>query len=200
MLAVTSCGYIMAAALGVVTSVALGDASTPIAVSGRISVAREQGLGPKRRQLNSLKGVRQMNRRDFVRVGAVAGASIPLVRAGTLERPRQKRRQIAFRPSTVALTPFVNPLLIPPVFPSASSYTISISRIFETLHRDAPGTTLFEYNGRCEQVTQNMQFRFRQNISGRTAVPPRDLPIGKSPVFFPHECTFQSLPKEEKLR
>jgi spore coat protein A, manganese oxidase len=91
-----------------------------------------------------------MKRRDFVKAGALAGAALPLVRAGILTRPkaRQKRRQHVFRASTIGLTPFVDALPIPPVLPSATNYTVSMSQISQKLHRDLPSTRLFGYNGR----------------------------------------------------
>ncbi len=85
-----------------------------------------------------------MNRRDFAKAGAAAGASIPLMREGILARPRQKRRQIASRPPTVALTSFVHPFAIPPAPPSASSYTISLNQP----QRDMSATWLFVWDRR----------------------------------------------------
>ena len=119
-----------------------------------------------------------MKRRDFVKAGAIAGAAIPLARAGILARPRQKRRQIGFRASTVALTPFVDQLPIPPVLSSASFYQISQNQIFQKLHRDLAPTKLFGYNGRYLGPTFNVRKNSPINVRWTNNLPSRHfLPI-----------------------
>jgi spore coat protein A len=80
----------------------------------------------------------RLNRRDFVRLGAVTGA-------GVLFFP--KRFGFA-QASSPPLTPFVDPLPLPPVLPRASRYDVHMRQFTQKLHRDLPPTRLWGYNGR----------------------------------------------------
>jgi spore coat protein A, manganese oxidase len=79
----------------------------------------------------------KLSRRDLLRLGAVAGA-------GALLLPKK----FAFAQSSPTLTPFVDPLPIPPVIsPGSSTVNIEMTQFRQKLHRDLPSTRLFGYNG-----------------------------------------------------
>jgi spore coat protein A len=79
----------------------------------------------------------KLSRRDLIRLGAVAGA-------GTLLLPKS----LAFAQSSPTLTPFVDPLPIPPVLtPGAGVLDIHMRQFTQKLHRDLPPTRLWGYNG-----------------------------------------------------
>jgi spore coat protein A, manganese oxidase len=77
-----------------------------------------------------------MNRRDLIRLGAIAGA-------GVLVFPKK----FLLAQTSPTLTPFVDPLPIPPVLPRASAYTIHMRAFRQRLHRDLPSTPLWGYEG-----------------------------------------------------
>ncbi|HVT61359.1 MAG TPA: multicopper oxidase [Thermoanaerobaculia bacterium] len=79
----------------------------------------------------------KLGRRDFLRLGAMAGAGVCFF-----------PRRFAFAQASPALTPFVDPLPIPPVLPRASRYDIHMRQFRQKLHRDLPPTKLWGYNGR----------------------------------------------------
>jgi len=78
----------------------------------------------------------KLSRRDVIRLGAMAGAGVLFV-----------PKKIAFATSSHTLTPFVDPLPIPPVLPSAAAYTIHMKQFYQKLHRDLPPTKLWGYEG-----------------------------------------------------
>jgi spore coat protein A len=79
----------------------------------------------------------KLSRRDLLRLGAMAGA-------GALFLPKK----FAFAQSSPALTPFVDPLPIPPVInPGTATVNIHMKQFRQKLHRDLPSTTLWGYNG-----------------------------------------------------
>jgi len=78
----------------------------------------------------------QLNRRDLLRLGAMAGA-------GCLFFPKK----FLLAQASPHLTPFVDRLPIPPVLPHASFYEIPMKQFRQKLHRDLPSTTLWGYNG-----------------------------------------------------
>src|SRR5262249_40864157 len=79
----------------------------------------------------------KLSRRDLLRLGAMAGA-------GALFLPKK----FAFAQSSPALTPFVDPLPIPPVItPGAATVNIHMKQFRQKLHRDLPSTRLWGYNG-----------------------------------------------------
>jgi spore coat protein A len=78
----------------------------------------------------------RLNRRELLRLGAMAGA-------GCLFFPKK----MLLAQSSPTLTPFVDPLPIPPVLPHASFYDIAMRQFRQRLHRDLPSTTLWGYNG-----------------------------------------------------
>src|SRR5436305_10162126 len=79
----------------------------------------------------------KLSRRDVLRLGAVAGA-------GALLLPKK----FAFAQSSPTLTPFVDPLPIPPVItPGSSQVNIHMTQFTQKLHRDLPATKLWGYNG-----------------------------------------------------
>ncbi|HEY0557033.1 MAG TPA: multicopper oxidase domain-containing protein, partial [Thermoanaerobaculia bacterium] len=76
-------------------------------------------------------------RRELLRLGAVTGA-------GALLLPKK----LAFAQSSPALTPFVDPLPIPPVLsPGAGTIDVHMRQFTQKLHRDLPPTKLWGYNG-----------------------------------------------------
>ncbi|MDP8979910.1 MAG: multicopper oxidase domain-containing protein [Acidobacteriota bacterium] len=75
-----------------------------------------------------------MKRRDFLKASAAAGALFVT----------KKRASAQTSPT---LTPFVDPLPVPPVLPSSNSYTVTMNQITQKLHRDLPATPLWGYNG-----------------------------------------------------
>src|SRR2546422_8765049 len=77
-----------------------------------------------------------LRRRDFLRLGAMAGA-------GCLLFPRN----YVFGQNSPKLRPFVDPLPIPPVLPGAASFDIHMRQFFQKLHRDLPPTKLWDYEG-----------------------------------------------------
>jgi len=77
-----------------------------------------------------------LRRRDFLRLGAMAGA-------GCLLFPRN----YVFGQNSPKLRPFVDPLPIPPVLPGAASFDIHMRQFFQKLHRDLPPTKLWGYEG-----------------------------------------------------
>lgn len=79
----------------------------------------------------------KLSRRDLLRLGALAGA-------GSLFLPKK----FAFAQSSPTLTPFVDPLPIPPVItPGAATVNIHMRAFHQKLHRDLPPTQLWGYNG-----------------------------------------------------
>lgn len=78
----------------------------------------------------------RLNRRELLRLGAMAGA-------GYMFLPKK----LLLAQSSPTLTPFVDPLPIPPVLPRASFYDVSMKQVRQKLHRDLPSTTLWGYNG-----------------------------------------------------
>jgi spore coat protein A, manganese oxidase len=78
----------------------------------------------------------KLDRRDFMRLGAMAGAGVVFFPKG----------YVLAQPSPT-LTPFVDPLPIPPVLPAASRYDIHMRQFTKKLHRDLPPTKLWGYNG-----------------------------------------------------
>jgi len=78
----------------------------------------------------------KLNRRDFLRLGAMAGAGVVFL-----------PRRFAYAQGSPNLTPFVDPLPIPPVLPRASRYDIHMRQFTQKLHRDLPATRLWGYNG-----------------------------------------------------
>src|SRR3989449_11745308 len=77
-----------------------------------------------------------LRRRDFLRLGAMAGA-------GCLLFPRN----YVFGQNSPKLRPFVDPLPIPPVLPGAASFDIHMRQFFQKSHRDLPPTKLWGYEG-----------------------------------------------------
>ena len=73
-----------------------------------------------------------LRRRDFLRLGAMAGA-------GCLLFPKN----YVFGQDSPKLKPFVDPLPIPPVLPGAASFDIHMRQFFQKLHRDLPPTKLW---------------------------------------------------------
>ncbi|MDP9122749.1 MAG: multicopper oxidase domain-containing protein [Acidobacteriota bacterium] len=78
----------------------------------------------------------KMNRRDLLKLGAMAGASAVLL-----------PKKFVFAQGSPSLTPFVDPLPLPPVLPHASTYNVHMREFFQKLHRDLPATKLWGYNG-----------------------------------------------------
>jgi spore coat protein A len=79
----------------------------------------------------------KLSRRDLLRLGAITGA-------GALLLPRK----FAFAQASPTLTPFVDPLPIPPVItPGSGTVDIHMTQLKQKLHRDLPSTKLWGYNG-----------------------------------------------------
>jgi spore coat protein A len=78
----------------------------------------------------------KLNRRDFLRLGAMAGAGVVFL-----------PKRFAFAQASPALTPFVDPLPIPSVLPRAARYDVHMRQFSQKLHRDLPATRLWGYNG-----------------------------------------------------
>jgi len=79
----------------------------------------------------------KLTRREVLKLGAIAGA-------GTLFLPKK----LAFAQSSPRLTPFVDPLPIPPVItPGAATVDIHMRQVRLKLHRDLPPTDVWGYNG-----------------------------------------------------
>ena len=79
----------------------------------------------------------KLSRRDLLKLGAVTGAGIMFL-----------PRKLAFAQSSPTLTPFVDPLPIPPVLsPGAGTIDVHMRQLTQKLHRDLPPTRLWGYNG-----------------------------------------------------
>jgi spore coat protein A, manganese oxidase len=79
----------------------------------------------------------KLSRRDLLKLGAMAGA-------GALFLPKK----FAYAQASPPLTPFVDPLPIPPVItPGTATVNIAMKQFQKKLHRDLPATTLWGYNG-----------------------------------------------------
>src|ERR1700742_4284086 len=79
----------------------------------------------------------KLSRRDLLRLGALAGA-------GSLFLPKK----FAFAQSSPTLTPFVDPLPLPPVItPGTATGDIHNRQPPQKLHRALPPTKLWGYNG-----------------------------------------------------
>jgi spore coat protein A len=79
----------------------------------------------------------KLSRRDLLRLGAITGA-------GALLLPRK----FAFAQASPTLTPFVDPLPIPPVIrPGFGVTDVHMRQFSQKLHRDLPPTKLWGYNG-----------------------------------------------------
>jgi spore coat protein A len=79
----------------------------------------------------------KLSRRDLLRLGAITGA-------GALLLPRK----FAFAQASPTLTPFVDPLPIPPVLtPGSGVVDVHMRQFTQKLHRDLPPTKLWGYNG-----------------------------------------------------
>ena len=109
----------------------------------------------------------KLNRRDIIRLGALAGA-------GAFFFPKN----FALAQSSPTLTPFVDPLPIPPVLPSAAAYTVHMQQIHQKLHRDLPATRLWGYNGRYLGPTFETRTGSPISVEWRNELPDRHfLPI-----------------------
>jgi spore coat protein A len=79
----------------------------------------------------------KLSRRDLLRLGAITGA-------GALLLPKK----LVFAQASPTLTPFVDPLPIPPVLRPGSGVTdVHMRQFSQKLHRDLPPTKLWGYNG-----------------------------------------------------
>jgi spore coat protein A len=109
----------------------------------------------------------KLSRRDVLRLGAVTGA-------GALFFPKK----FALAQSSPTLTPFVDPLPIPPVLPSAAAYTIRMQPIRQKLHRDLAPTRLWGYNGQYIGPTFEARTGSPISVEWRNELPDRHfLPI-----------------------
>jgi len=109
----------------------------------------------------------KLSRRDVIRLGAMAGA-------GALFMPKK----FAFAQTSPTLTPFVDPLPIPPVLPSAAAYTIHMQPLRQKLHRDLPATRLWGYNGQYIGPTFEARTGSPITVEWRNELPDRHfLPI-----------------------
>ena len=109
----------------------------------------------------------KLSRRDVIRLGAMAGA-------GAMFLPKK----FAFAQTSPTLTPFVDPLPIPPVLPSAAAYTIHMQPLRQKLHRDLPATRLWGYNGQYIGPTFEARTGSPITVEWRNELPDRHfLPI-----------------------
>jgi spore coat protein A, manganese oxidase len=109
----------------------------------------------------------KLSRRDVLRLGAMAGA-------GALFLPKK----FALAQSSPTLTPFVDPLPIPPALPSASAYTLHMQQFRQKLHRDLPPTKLWGYNGQYVGPTIEARTGSPISVEWRNELPDRHfLPI-----------------------